>query len=124
MVQASRIQIDSSITALGGSLDFQSEQTITAPIYPAPASAPSYPRPGISVGDGVTLDVSGLWTNDSFHTGGVGSGPTLPNGGSISLQLTEPGSELVLGDGVALKANAGAWLQNSGHPDRRDEAVP
>jgi filamentous hemagglutinin len=113
-VQASLIEVNSSITALGGSLSFQNELTSSVPIFPAPAGAPGYPRPGISLGDGVTLDVSGLWTNDSFLTGGVGSAATLPNGGTINLQLTLPGSELVLGNDVALKANGGAWNQNSG----------
>jgi filamentous hemagglutinin len=113
-VQASLIDVDSSITALGGNLSFQNELTMAVPIYPAPASAPGYSRPGVSIGNDVTLDVSGLWTNDSFQAGGVGVGPTLPNGGTINLQLTQPASELALGNGVALKANGGAWLQNSG----------
>jgi filamentous hemagglutinin len=115
LVQGSRIDIDSNITDLGGSLSFQSELTIADqnPLA-APTLGTGYPRLGIGVGDGVTLNVSGLWTNDSVLAGGIGSGPTLQNGGSINLQLTLPGSELVLGDNVALKADGGAWLQSNG----------
>jgi filamentous hemagglutinin len=114
LVQGSRIDIDSSITDLGGSLSFQSELTV-ADLNPlsAPTLGPGNPRLGIGVGDGVTLNVSGLWTNDSVLAGGIGSGPTLQNGGSINLQLTLPASELVLGNNVALKADGGAWLQSN-----------
>ena len=114
LVQGSRIDIDSSITDLGGSLSFQSELTIADqnPLG-APTLGAGNPRLGIGVGDGVTLNVSGLWTNDSVLAGGIGSGPTLQNGGSINLQLTLPASELVIGDNVALKADGGAWQQSN-----------
>ena len=69
---------------------------------------------GIGIGDDVTLDVSGQWTNESVLAGGVGLQPRLQNGGSINLQLIQPTSELVLGNQVALKADAGAWEQSSG----------
>jgi filamentous hemagglutinin len=114
LVQGSRIDIDSSITDLGGSLSFQSELTVADqnPLG-TPTLGPGYPRLGIGVGDGVTLDVSGLWTNDSLFAGGIGSALTLQNAGSINLQLTLPASELVLGDHVALKADGGAWEQSN-----------
>jgi len=114
LVQGSRIDIDSSITDLGGSLSFQSELTIADqnPLS-APFLGPGYPRLGIGIGDGVTFNVSGLWTNDSVLAGGIGSGPTLQNAGSINLQLTLPASELVLGNQVTLKADGGAWQQSN-----------
>jgi filamentous hemagglutinin family protein len=114
LVQGSRIDIDSSITDLGGSLSFQSELTIADqnPLT-APTLGQGYPRLGIGVGDGVTFDVSGLWTNYSVLAGGMGSGPTLQNAGSINLQLTMPASELVLGNQVTLKADGGAWQQSN-----------
>jgi filamentous hemagglutinin family protein len=116
LVQASRIDIDSSITDLGGSLSFQSELT-AADQNPVgiPTLGPGNPRTGIGVGGGVTFDVSGLWTNDSVLASGLGVGPTLQNAGQINLQLTVPGSELVLGNDVALKANGGAWEQGNGN---------
>jgi filamentous hemagglutinin family protein len=113
-VQASRIDIDSSITALGGSLSFESEFTVDAGNYLSANSAPGLPRLGIGIGDGVTLNVSGQWTNDSVLAGGVGTQPTLQNGGTINLQLTQPTSELVLGNQVSLRADAGAWEQGNG----------
>jgi len=117
-IVAPRIDIDSSITDLGGSLGFESQGSVaenTANFtVPGVFTVPGIARLGIGVGDGVTLDVTGQWTNDSVLTGGSASGPTLQNGGSINLQLTQPGSELVLGDNVALKADAGAWEQAAG----------
>ncbi len=106
-VQAPRIDLDSSITAPAGTLSFTNLPTVAS-------LAIGGPRPGIGIGDGVTLDVGGQWTNDATPTGGVGTAPTLQNAGALSLQLTTPGAELVLGNDVALKADGGAWLQASG----------
>ena len=103
--EAARIDIDSSITDPGGALSFINTLTTGAPISG---------RAGIGIGSGVTLDVSGQWTNDSILTGGMGSGLTLQNGGSINLQLMAPASELVLGSDAALKANGGAWVNANG----------
>lgn len=113
-VQAARIDIDSSISSLGGALSFQSEPTVAQSSY-ASSAAPNLRRLGIGIGDGVTLDVSGQWTNDSFGGGaGIGSQPTLQNGGAITLQLTQFPGELVLGNAVSLRANGGAWEQSNG----------
>ncbi len=106
---APRIDVDSSISSLDGAILLESGLTSA---YSGPA--PGLLRPGIVVGDGVTLDVSGQWTNDAMLSAGVGTAPTYLNGGKIVLQLTTPGSELVLGDDVSLKANGGAWLQSGG----------
>ena len=113
-VQAARVDIDSSITSLGGSLVFQSEPTVGQSSFATLTSPPSAPRLGVALGDGVTLDVSGQWTNDSFAAGGVGAAPTLQNGGAIALQLTTFPGELVLGNGVTLQANGGAWQPGTG----------
>jgi filamentous hemagglutinin family protein len=113
-VQASRIDIDSSITSLDGSLIFQSERTVGGSSFATLTSSTNIRRLGVGIGDGVTLDVSGQWTNDSYGAGGIGSAPTLQNGGTINLQLTTNPSELVLGDGVTLRANGGAWEQSTG----------
>jgi filamentous hemagglutinin family protein len=110
---APRIDVDSSITAVDGNLSFASVQTSVSPI-PTTAGGPFAERPGIGIGDGVTLDVSGHWTNDTLLADGVGTAPTLQNGGSVKLSLSEQGSELVLGNNVSLKADGGAWLESGG----------
>ena len=71
-------------------MSFQSELTIADqnPLA-APTLGTGYPRLGIGVGDGVTLNVSGLWTNDSVLAGGIGSGPTLQNGGLVPVTLQD-----------------------------------
>jgi filamentous hemagglutinin len=110
---APRIDVDSSISAIGGNLAFENVLTAATTGFGAL-------RPGIGIGNGVSLDVSGQWTNDSIMASGIGTAPISQNAGSITLQLTVPGSatqagsELVLGDNVSLKANGGAWLQSGG----------
>ena len=106
---APRIELDSSISSLAGTLLVESGLTSD---YSGPAGGSL--RPGIIIGDGVTLDVSGQWTNDAMLSTGVGMAPTYLSGGKVALQLTAPGSELVIGDDVSLKANGGAWLESGG----------
>ena len=111
---APRIDVDSSITAVAGSLSFEN---VASSVFPVPTSTVAVPytqRLGIGIGSGVTLDVSGQWTNDGMPASGIGAAPILQNAGSIALKLTVPQSELVLGDDVALRANGGAWLQSGG----------
>jgi len=110
---APRIDVDSSISSLDGTLLFENVLTSASP-QAAYVPGPGLTRPGIGIGAGVTLDVSGQWTNDATLAGGVGTAPTYLNGGKIGLLLTTPGSELVLGDDVSLVANGGAWLQSGG----------
>ena len=110
-VTASRIDIDSSITALAGTLGFQTAFTV-ADQNPFDPTLTGTPRLGIGVGNNVEFNVSGQWTNDSQAAGGLGTHPTLQNGGSVSLQLTQPGNELSLGNDVSLVSNGGAWLQS------------
>jgi filamentous hemagglutinin len=106
-VLAPHIEIDSNISVLGGSLSFESVLTVASLLA-------NPPQLGVGVGNGVTLDVSGQWTNDSLLAGGLGTAPPFQNAGSINLQLTAPDSQLVLGNAVSLKANGGAWLNSSG----------
>ena len=113
-VQAARVDIDSNITSLGGGLLLQSVPTVNEASFAGLGSPPSALRMGVALGDGVTLDVSGQWTNDTYGTGGVGTAPTLQNGGTIELQLTQFPGELDLGNNVTLRADGGAWLQSGG----------
>ncbi|MGA2399410.1 MAG: filamentous hemagglutinin family protein [Steroidobacteraceae bacterium] len=110
---APRIDVDSSIASLDGTLLFEN---VLSSASPAPSYTPGLGliRPGVEIGSGVTLNVSGEWTNDAIWASGVGTSPTYLNGGKIALALTTPGSELVLGDNVSLIANGGAWLQSGG----------
>lgn len=118
-VDAPRITIDSNITSIGGDIQLENISTVGV--------GPGIPRLGIDIGNNVTLDVSGQWTNDYSPglTGAIGSGQLWENGGSIILSsglgvgagnaaLSVLGSELVLGDHVVLRANGGAWLQGNG----------
>jgi hypothetical protein len=111
-VVAPRIQLGSDIQALGGVVQMQVAQT-------ADDDHAGSARPGIDIAAGVTLNVSGQWTNDSPDASATTKAPTYQNGGRIDLSLTSAlspttsGAELVLGDGVSLLANGGASVQAS-----------
>lgn len=121
---APRVTVDSSITALGGSINLESAQT--GVFQSSPLN-----RLGIDIADGVTLDVSGQWTNDSTDAAYVPETATYQDGGSIVLSLTPSagdlpagilpasatslsaytsGGQLEIGNGVSLLANGGAWV--------------
>jgi filamentous hemagglutinin family protein len=104
---APRIDVDSSITSVGGQLSFEN-------VLSAATTGPGTPRPGVGVGDRVSLNVGGQWTNDDIFADGIGAAPILQNAGSIKVQLSAPGSELVIGNSVSLLANGGAWLESGG----------
>jgi filamentous hemagglutinin family protein len=119
LIDSPRITIDSNITSTGGEIQLENSSTVGV--------GPGIPRLGIDIGGGVTLDVSGQWTNDYALglTGTIGSGQLRENGGTIILSpglgagignspTGVTGTELVLGDDVALRANGGAWLQVNG----------
>ena len=110
VLSAPRIEIDSSITAAGGSLQFATADTIFDP------SGTNPQRQGIDIAPGVALDVRGLWTNDelSVSAGNTPAGQTAQAGGSIDLSLGGTGGELTLGSGSALEASGGAWLSATG----------
>jgi filamentous hemagglutinin family protein len=107
-IVAPRIAINSDIQALGGSITLQAAQT---------ADFSTVSRTGISIEDGVTLDVRGQWTNDSPAAPATTLAPTYQDGGSIALSLassyspTATGGELILGDDVNLLASGGAWVK-------------
>ena len=107
-IQAPRIDLLSSITDPAGNVNLQSVLTLDA-------QDPALGRTGVTLGSGVTIDVRGLWTNDSPQLGvQSATAPTLPNGGTISLGLnTILGGQLVLGNGVSLRASGGAWVNSA-----------
>jgi filamentous hemagglutinin len=109
-VDAARVDLLSSITDPDGTLNFLNTYNVGS------AGATTGARPGVYVGDGVTLDVRGLWTNDmpSARSGGLAISQTWQNGGSIDLGVASPGALLSLGANDALRTSGGAWTQSSG----------
>jgi filamentous hemagglutinin family protein len=108
-IDAARVNVLSSITDPNGSLSFQN-------VFNLGSASTASGRPGVVIGDGVTLDTSGLWTNDMPIVGaGVSAtAQTWQNGGSISLGVVAPGALLSVGNDVSLRANGGAWLNAKG----------
>ncbi len=109
VMAASHIDILSSITDPGGKLQLQN----IAALGTLDSSAP---RPGVYIGDGVTLDVRGQWTNDLalVNGGHPNLAQTWQNGGSIVLGVSSIDALLSLGSNVTLHASGGAWVQSSG----------
>lgn len=107
-----RVDVAGSIVAPAGSIELTSDVT-------AGINGVTLPRTGVNVGSGVTLDVSGLWTNTYLEAAGFTVPSLVPayrDGGSIELAVGSnlaPG-EIVIGDGARFVANGGAWLQADG----------
>ena len=110
-INAARVDILSSITDPGGSLQFQNVFNVGS------SAASSAERPGVYVADDVILDVRGLWTNDllAASLGTPTASATWQNGGSVDLAVSSPGALLSLGNDVTLHASGGAWLQANGN---------
>jgi filamentous hemagglutinin family protein len=108
-IEGSRVNVLSSITDAGGSLSFQNVANVGS-------ASTAGGRPGVLIGDGVTLDTSGLWTNDIplVGAGALATAQTWHNGGSISIGVAAPGALLSIGNGISLRANGGAWLNAKG----------
>jgi filamentous hemagglutinin len=115
VVEAPRIVVDSNIQALSGTIDLQAVQTTNF-------TGTGLPRLGITIGNGVTLDVRGQWTNDSPDAPATAVAPAYQDGGVIDLSLgsaassasnpfSSTGGQLVLGNNVSLEASGGAWVQ-------------
>jgi filamentous hemagglutinin family protein len=108
-VNAARVDVLSSIADPGGTLAFQN-------VYNVGSVLSNAPRPGVYIGDDVTLDVRGQWTNDTVAAGAPALLPTWQNGGTIAIGATSPGALVSLGTDVTLRASGGAWLQANGTP--------
>ena len=108
-IDAARIDVLSSITDPAGTLNFQNMLTIGTQV-------PKAARSGVFIGDGVTLDVRGQWTNDmpSAQAGALADTQTWQNGGSIDLGVSSPGALLSIADDVTLRVSGGAWLNSTG----------
>ena len=105
-VDAARIEVLSNITDPSGTLSFQNVLNV--------GSAAATIRPGVYVGEGVTLDVRGQWTNDAAWVLASALGPIWQNGGNISLGIASPGALMSIADDVSLRASGGAWLNAQG----------
>ncbi len=105
-----QVDLLADINSAGGSISATSMLTA--------GTGSTLQRPGVTVGDGVTLDVQGNWTNDQQFAlqdpFGLPTSSIHADGGSIALSIAADESELVIGEQVRLLANAGAWRQLDG----------
>ena len=102
-----RINDSANFLSPGGSLALTSTATVDVPL--------AVPGSGITLGDGVTFDVSGSWINDfTLPVGSTATGLALTNGGSIKLNQQLEGAALTMGSDVTLHANGGGLVSQSG----------
>jgi filamentous hemagglutinin len=115
-IDASRVDILSNITDADGTLNFQNVLNVQNVSNVATSTTTTAERLGVFIGDGVTLDVRGLWTNDmpAVQAGIVPLAQTWQDGGQIELGVSTPGALLSVGNDVTLHASGGAWMQGGG----------
>ena len=105
---APTINLNSSITAPGGSITATSEPG-------ALSTAATLATAGIYVGPDVALDVRGNWTNDGvLAQGAVPTSAVALDGGSITLNQAVYGGTLSIGADSALSVSGGAWAKQGG----------
>lgn len=108
LLRGSQVNVDGNISAPGGSVG------LSAVTVNPGARRDTGQRPGVRLGDGVRVDVSGQWINEQPGLGGYTSDqPLFIHGGSVALDVAAQEGELVVGDHVGLHADAGAVLAES-----------
>ena len=118
------IQVNSSITAPGGTISLTERPLTTSPGDNGIVAIDSTVRDGLSLigagspvprgavwlGAGVALDVAGFWTNDAYPVStALPTAPLVINGGSITLS-----GRNVDVSGASFDVSAGATLSKSG----------
>lgn len=111
------INVDAAISAVPDStvsLTTSGNMAVNADIV-APGGDITLSAGTMQVADGVSIDASGLYTNDFQGAAGAGTGAVALDGGNVSL-LMKVDSEggLTLGHGVSIAADAGAWVKADG----------
>lgn len=111
------INVDAAISAAPDStvsLTTSGNMAVNADIV-APGGDITLSAGTMQVADGVSIDASGLYTNDFQGAAGAGTGAVALDGGNVSL-LMKVDSEggLTLGHGVSIAADAGAWVKADG----------
>jgi filamentous hemagglutinin family protein len=72
-------------------------------------------RPSVTVGAGISLDVSGEWVNDSPILSAPNPlDPTAIDGGTVTLTNSAIGSLLSIGSNASINVSAGAWEESNG----------
>ncbi len=95
-----KVAVNADIVTPGGAINLVSQQT---------ATTTDFADTGVTVGEGVTLSVAGLWTNDALPDSDF-SAPVVLNGGNIAIRSV---SGVNLEAGSVLDADGGAWYTSA-----------
>ncbi|SED34830.1 filamentous haemagglutinin family protein [Pseudomonas costantinii] len=103
-----KIEVNANLTAHAGSLQLGNVQTQLTPAGKADVTLGG--RGSLTVNKGVSLDTSGLWSNQRL---GAGDGSRLPylNGGSVALRSS---GDVTLAAGSRVDVSSGAALDAKG----------
>ncbi len=112
-VSGDKITIDRSISSAGGTLAFKTQSNIANSVQVIEDASIAN---GITLADGVTLDVSGEYINDIYDVALPESRSMAIDGGSISLAVSG-GEALRLGADNRLLADGGAYVSRKGKVD-------
>jgi filamentous hemagglutinin family protein len=100
---APRIDVLSSIASPGGTLSLAATPVLDQSVLLYTGTG------GLSIGNGVSFDMSGRWVNDAPTFAGASPMDSLAiNGGSIALSVGGAGDVLSIGDNAQLNVSAGA----------------
>ncbi|MGV3583190.1 MAG: filamentous hemagglutinin family protein [Methylophilus sp.] len=91
------IKVNQDIIAHGGDISLSSQTTV---------GTVTADDTHIQVADGVSLDTSGLWTNDALGAAPVGR--IMTDGGNVTLNSAD---EITLGKGSLVDVSSGGWLK-------------
>jgi len=105
---APKIEVNANLTAHSGSLQLGNVQTQITPAGKVDVTLGG--RGSLTVNNGVSLDASGLWSNQRL---GTGDGSRLPylNGGSVALRSS---GDMTLTAGSQVDVSSGAALDAKG----------
>lgn len=105
---APKIEVNANLTAHSGSLQLGNVQTQITPAGKVDVTLGG--RGSLTVNNGVSLDASGLWSNQRL---GTGDGSRLPylNGGSVALRSS---GDMTLAAGSRVDVSSGAALDAKG----------
>lgn len=112
-ISGDKITIDRSISSAGGTLAFKTQSNIANSVQVVDDASIAN---GITLADGVTLDVSGEYINDIYDVALPESRSIAIDGGSISLAVSG-GEALRLGADNRLLADGGAYVSRKGKVD-------
>ncbi len=116
LAAGSTLKMQAEVVDVAGNISAPGGEIVARSVLVNPLAAHAGPRrSGVSVGDDVSIDVSGRWSNDLLAPAGTAArDPLFIDAGRVDLQVSALDGELAIGDRVSLRADGGAALSAAG----------